>query len=552
LERYGRLHIKTKRQKYKQELHQCIGPFQIFSFGFNFMSVLITITGLFDYGLKDGGPVLMTWGWIIVSIMTIIVSISLGELSSAYPNAGSVYVWSGQLTQLEWAPWTSYWTAIANFTGYLGSLTSTSFVFAAFVNAAWVVHGQDNIKDYVKVFYSEIAIGLWALINLLRIETIAAITSFGVYFQMALTLVVVFVLMTMAPELQTTEYIFTEWNNDTGINSLIYVIFLAAVFPLYSLAGYDCAGQLAEETHEPHKAAPWGIFRSVIVSVVLGFIFICAVLYSMPSITKALSGTSGESVYEILVLNTDIQCATTIAWAMVVCVFFTGISRLTVVTRLMYAFFRDQGIMFHDYLSYVDPKKQIPTHCVWVIFVICFLVNLMSLTYWSHAVFISLITLTISGFQISYAIPIAIKALYPTPGGFPLAPFRLGRRISKVFAFISFIWLLFTGIVVYLPAEYPITSENFNYAIMLAAFIIIIAYLNWWYSVRYFFRGPLRFCGDDAERENDAAEEDTEEFKTLDSELVQMMAMSMTERDLLLSHLVEDEEDDAVYSGIYN
>ena len=36
----------------------------------------------------------MVWiNWILTSIMTVLIALSLGELSSAYPVAGGPYIW---------------------------------------------------------------------------------------------------------------------------------------------------------------------------------------------------------------------------------------------------------------------------------------------------------------------------------------------------------------------------------------------------------------------------------------------------------------------------
>ena len=51
-----------------------------------------------DVGLEEGGPSVMIWGWIICCIFTFIIGLSLAEITSAYPATGSVYIWSGILS----------------------------------------------------------------------------------------------------------------------------------------------------------------------------------------------------------------------------------------------------------------------------------------------------------------------------------------------------------------------------------------------------------------------------------------------------------------------
>ncbi len=48
----------------------------------------------------------MTWVWILSSLCSTCVAMSLGEICSTYQ--GSVYFWTGQLASPEWAPFLSF------------------------------------------------------------------------------------------------------------------------------------------------------------------------------------------------------------------------------------------------------------------------------------------------------------------------------------------------------------------------------------------------------------------------------------------------------------
>jgi amino acid transporter len=68
-----------------------------FSFCFTAVAVISSSSLLFSYGLVTGGPAVMIWGWIIASVFTILVGLSMAEICSSYPSAGSVYHWAGML-----------------------------------------------------------------------------------------------------------------------------------------------------------------------------------------------------------------------------------------------------------------------------------------------------------------------------------------------------------------------------------------------------------------------------------------------------------------------
>ncbi|CAF1229956.1 unnamed protein product [Rotaria sp. Silwood1] len=78
---------------YKQELYRGFSPFMAFAFCFTDVNVLLSISIGFTYSLNTGGSGVTIWSWIIGSIFTILTGLSLAEICSVYPSAGSVYHW---------------------------------------------------------------------------------------------------------------------------------------------------------------------------------------------------------------------------------------------------------------------------------------------------------------------------------------------------------------------------------------------------------------------------------------------------------------------------
>lgn len=96
---------------YKQELRRGFNEVMNFTFCATAVSVISSLVILLSYGLTVGGPTVMVWGWyklnllilnfcfkinkniyrIVGSIFTILIGLSMGEICSTYPSAGSVY-----------------------------------------------------------------------------------------------------------------------------------------------------------------------------------------------------------------------------------------------------------------------------------------------------------------------------------------------------------------------------------------------------------------------------------------------------------------------------
>jgi choline transport protein len=49
--------------------------------------------GVLVAGVGSGGPPVMIWGWIAVSILSLCVAYSMAEMCSKYPVAGAQYSW---------------------------------------------------------------------------------------------------------------------------------------------------------------------------------------------------------------------------------------------------------------------------------------------------------------------------------------------------------------------------------------------------------------------------------------------------------------------------
>src|SRR6185503_6129976 len=99
---------QLRRFGYPQQLLREMGGFGNFALSFSIISILTGAVTLYGHGLRFGGPLVMTAGWPLVSVMTLAVAASLAELASAYPTAGALYHWSATLGGRGWG-WLCAW-----------------------------------------------------------------------------------------------------------------------------------------------------------------------------------------------------------------------------------------------------------------------------------------------------------------------------------------------------------------------------------------------------------------------------------------------------------
>jgi amino acid transporter len=120
---------------YKSELYRGFNAFMSFTMVFTSVGVICSNALIFDYGVNTGGPVMLTWGWIIGSLFTLLIARSLAEITSTYPVSGSTYHWAGLLAKREYAGISSFICGWFSFLGNSACDASYAYGFAEIVAA---------------------------------------------------------------------------------------------------------------------------------------------------------------------------------------------------------------------------------------------------------------------------------------------------------------------------------------------------------------------------------------------------------------------------------
>ncbi len=71
---------------YAQELYRSMGGFQNFAISFTIISILAGCLTSYYIAFNQGGPIAITWGWLLVGGFCIIVALAMGEIASTYPD----------------------------------------------------------------------------------------------------------------------------------------------------------------------------------------------------------------------------------------------------------------------------------------------------------------------------------------------------------------------------------------------------------------------------------------------------------------------------------
>ncbi|HEX3924916.1 MAG TPA: amino acid permease, partial [Streptosporangiaceae bacterium] len=118
---------------YAQELMRRMSGFSNFAVSFTIISILSGCLTLYYFGMDEGGPAIIVWGWPIVGIMTLLVGLSMAEVCSSFPTAGGLYYWSAKLAPRNGPAW-SWFTGWFNFLGQVAVTAGIDFGAAVFIN----------------------------------------------------------------------------------------------------------------------------------------------------------------------------------------------------------------------------------------------------------------------------------------------------------------------------------------------------------------------------------------------------------------------------------
>ena len=98
-----------------------MGVFRNFAISFTIISILAGCLTSYYLAFQWGGPVAVTWGWVVVGVFTTFVALSMAEIASTYPTAGGLYYWSSKLGSPAWG-WFTGWFNLIGLIGIIGAV----------------------------------------------------------------------------------------------------------------------------------------------------------------------------------------------------------------------------------------------------------------------------------------------------------------------------------------------------------------------------------------------------------------------------------------------
>jgi len=456
--------LDLNRLGYVQELFRDMGGFSNFAVSFSVISILTGATQLYGYGLQHGGPLQMSLGWGIVSFFTLLVALSMAELASAYPTAGALYHWSSFLggRSLGWT------TACFNSIGQFAILAGIDYGLAQFLIE---LMKWPTTYGFVFGLYGALLVS-HAILNHVGIRVVSWLNGFSAWYHIGVVLML-FAALSLRGFAQPIRFMSTF--NRTDHYTPSYSFLIGLLLAQWTLTGYDASAHVTEETVNPRKNAPWGIFLAVTISILFGWIMLIAVTLSIPDLNQATAFGDGAFT-QILKLRLGEVGGTIVVGLVAGAMWLCGLSAMTSASRMVYAFARDGGLPWSTVWAKVSTKYRTPSYAIWGLSLLAMVLTL-SVKLYSAVVSIATISL-----YISYGLPIFAR-LYARWNGYKdeVGPWNLGRWSNGV-AFVALAWICMITILFILPPNGEAGG------VLLAGSGCLLAL--WFFYVRHRFSGP--------------------------------------------------------------
>ena len=528
---------------YAQELFRTMGGFSNFAISFSIISILTGAVILYDYGLAWAGTAAVLIGWPLVTVFVLLIAASMSEIASAYPTAGGLYYWASKMKDKNWGWWTAWFNLIGQFAIVSGINFAAAFFLNqtiispltnnAFTNTTEVLKVGDTLVISGQLLTMAVLMLGQLVLNIVGIRIVAMLNQISVWWHIVFVILIagsLFLLGTKSTEIDSGLKLFAIQPQDTlgsweirippwagvdpdtstpwyllsmGAASTYAPVFIAFFFSLllanWTYTGYDASAHVAEETVGARVASAWGLFLSVAVSAVVGFIFLLALTLHLPDLTPLFGqlddpdkysqyyfGNNAAVVY-ILQQNLPSGLAGVFGGAIAIAMSFCGLSSVASAGRMLYAFARDDGMPGSGWLKKVNHQYRTPANSLIAMVVGAFILTVVAFLSGGGTAIV--IVTAISTIFLYAAYGITIYLGLTTKEWISHRVWSLGRW-SRPIAMIALFWVIVLMILFSFP-----TSGNISITFMLITVVLMAIYYFGWAKSR--FQGPRVMGADD-------------------------------------------------------
>ncbi|KAL4815125.1 amino acid/polyamine transporter I [Aspergillus spinulosporus] len=441
-------------------------------------------------GLENGGLAGMCWSmiWTFVGFGFIIASLS--EMASMAPTSGGQYHWVSEFASPRYQKFLSYLTGWMSVLAWQAGSASGSFLTGTIIQGLITIRNPDySPENWHGTLFVFAMIFVIYIFNVYASDAMPVLNNLLMIFHVLSWCAILIVLWAMAPH-RTAKSVFTEWSNQGGWSSIGLSVMIGQISAIYGSLSSDATAHMSEEVSNAGRNVPlaiaWGYFTNGIMAIAL----LIAYLFSIPSVEDALSDETGFPflyVFRNAVSTAGVNGLTSI---ILIPVIFSNIFFNASTSRQTFAFARDKGLPFADWIAHVDKRRKIPVNAIFLSCLISCLLSLINIG--SETAFNAIISLNVAALMYSYIISIScvIYRKLKCPDTLPARRWDMGswglpvNIIGLIYSSFALFWSLW-------PSQKHVTAENFNWSVVIFGGVFVISLFMYVLKGRREYTGPV-------------------------------------------------------------
>ena len=423
---------------YRQELRREFGFFHAFAISFADTSLIVAFYGVFGLALAAAGPTFF-WGLLVVLAGQFLVSLVLGEVSSTWPLEGGIYQWTRQQTGATpgwFAAWTFWWTMVF-------TMTSCAYAASSFLLSALNVNASA-----VQTIGLAVVIALFGLaVNSIAQVILKVFVSLLLVAELCATIVLAVALILFG-RVHDLSILTQSFSPTGGINWLLLGWLGGIAIMGWTFLGFDAAGSIAEEVHDPARNVPRAIVGVCAgIGVITVFVTLASIL-AIPDIKAAMTGSITDPVTQTVTNHFGNGIRSLVLF--MIAMGFTGsmVALHTAGSRTLYAAARDRMVPGSSFFTPLTAGRKLPAVALAVTTAVSIVILLINIR--ASQVFQTLLTISVAGFFLSYGFVVISQFLLQRRGTHVAGPFSLGNA-SRIVTLLAAAWIVLELINVWWP-----------------------------------------------------------------------------------------------------
>jgi amino acid transporter len=385
------------RLGYAQELQRRMSGFSNYAISLSIICILAGGITSFPVGLCSVGGASVGLGWPLMSLIALAFAATMAQVASAFPTAGGLYHWSSLLGGRGWG-WATAWINLIGLILVIAAINVATVQFTLAAFAPWFGLDDARTGELLGILVGDAPVRAWllgsgeggsllamqllavalmtashALFNHRGIELTTKLTDFSGYLILVVSVLLTLALLGSAGEFDWSRLITLV--NVTGqpdgaavwprTESLGWAFALGLLLPAYTITGFDASAHTAEETVGAATAVPRGILQSVLVSGLMGWVMLIAVILAIPDMHAAVQQGS-NAFFWILEQRLPGWLRFGLLAGICLAQYLCGLAALTSTSRMVFAFARDGGLPRSSWLRQVSKRFRTPAVAIWI------------------------------------------------------------------------------------------------------------------------------------------------------------------------------------------